>query len=253
MFLQEAACDADDWTDVNCRYDDRRSFPALLVKIASSGLDKYASNEDDDINIGYQPNTWSSLEASPDNVVHLCPEINSNSNWVMATKYYSKSLSLMQLLQRIRSESGDDFRREQARLLESFLGHLIKIQHEQRFVAYNFSEHLEQLRKSDAVAFSSNAVDDDGDGHKCPVIRSEHAMESYMWQQKHVLDSLCVMSCESVWLLKTLKDSYFSSPSSIKESNKILDIILVYILKFKESKVLYIFFLFVLIETIECY
>ncbi|KAI3971152.1 hypothetical protein MKW92_025430, partial [Papaver armeniacum] len=45
MFLQEAACYADDWTDVNCRYDDRRSFPALLIKIASSGLDKYASNE----------------------------------------------------------------------------------------------------------------------------------------------------------------------------------------------------------------
>ncbi|KAI3878871.1 hypothetical protein MKX03_005558 [Papaver bracteatum] len=223
MFFQKAACYADDWTDVHTKYDDRRSFHAFLDLLEPSGLEKYAYNEDDDINIWYpQDKHWLSLKVSPDVVV--------------SNECYGGSLSLMKLLQRIRSESGDHFRREQARLLESFLDHLIKIQQEQRFVSYSFSEHLEQLRKSDAVAFSSNAVDDDGDGHKCPLICSENAMESYMWQQKHVFDSLCVMSCESAWLLKTLKDSYFTSPSSIKETNKILDIILVYILKFKESK-----------------
>ncbi|XP_026441318.1 uncharacterized protein LOC113340325 [Papaver somniferum] len=100
---------------------------------------------------------------------------------------------------------------------------------------YNFSEHLEQLRKSDAVAFSSNAVDD-GDRHKCPLILSKHTVDYYIWRQKHLFDSLCTMSRESAWLLKKLKDSPFSSPSSIDQSSKILDIILVYILKFKESK-----------------
>ncbi|KAI3888913.1 hypothetical protein MKW92_025971 [Papaver armeniacum] len=228
MFFQEAACDADDWTDVNRRCNDRRSFPAFLFQIAPSGLDKYASNEDNDINIGYQPNTWSYIEASPDdldkfyngsflNLMKLPQRIRRESHRslklmlmkpsqtyamvvtdkynggcmsldkllhdnVIADKHYGGCLSLKELLQRIRSQSGDDFRRGQARLLESFLDHLIKIQQEQRFVAKSFSEHLEQLRKS------------------------------------------------------TLKDSYFSSPSSIKESNKILDIILVYISKFKKSK-----------------
>ncbi|KAI3971154.1 hypothetical protein MKW92_025432 [Papaver armeniacum] len=225
MFFQEAACDADDWTDVHRKYGDRRSFHRFLHLLEPSGLDKYAFNEDiflhdDDINIRYpQDRYWLSHKGSSDVVV--------------ANKYYDGSLSLMKLLDRISSVSGDDFRPEQAGLLESFLDHLIQIQQEQRFVAKSFSEHLEQLRKSDAVAsLSSNAVDDDGDRHNCPLIRSEHAM----WQQKHVFDSLCIMSRESVWLLKTLKDSYFSGPSSIKDSNKILDIILVYIPKFKKSK-----------------
>ncbi|KAI3864233.1 hypothetical protein MKX03_022963 [Papaver bracteatum] len=248
MFFQKAACYADDWTDVHTKYNDRRSFSAFLDLLEPSGLEKYDSNEDDDINIRYlQDKYWLSLKVSPDVVV--------------ANECYGGSLLLMNLLQKIRSESGDHFGREKARFLESFLDHLIKIQQEQWFVSYSFSEHLEQLRKCDVVAFSSNVIDDDGDGHKCPLICSEHAMESYMWQQKvslytdesistiansellnlvlifqHVFDSLCVMSCESAWLLKTLKDSYFTSPSFIKVSNKILDIILVYILKFKESK-----------------
>ncbi|KAI3942390.1 hypothetical protein MKW92_037695 [Papaver armeniacum] len=223
MFFQEAACDADDWTDVNTKYGDRRSFDSFLDLLETSGLETYASNEDNDIkNISYQPNRWLSLEALPDTMV--------------ANECYGGGLSLIKLLQRIHSESGDDFRRKQAGLLKSFLDQLINIQQEQRVVAYNFSEHLEQLRKSDAVAFSSNAVDGDGDRHKCPLIRSENAMDSCMWKQKHIFDSLCAMSRESAWLLKQLKDSPFSSPSTIKESNKILDIILVFISKFKKSK-----------------
>ncbi|KAI3971157.1 hypothetical protein MKW92_025435 [Papaver armeniacum] len=218
MFFQKAACYADDWTDIHKKYNDRRSFSAFLDLLEPSGLEKYASNEDHDINIRYpQDGCWLSLKVSPDVVV--------------ANKFYGGSLSLMKLLQRILLESGDHFRREQAKFLESFVDHLIKIQQEQRFVAKSFSEHLERLRKPDAVT-----VDDDGDRHMCPRISSEHTVDSYIWQQKHIFDSLCVMSRESVWLLKTLKDSYFSSRSSIKESNKILDIILVFVSSFKKSK-----------------
>ncbi|KAI3971164.1 hypothetical protein MKW92_025442 [Papaver armeniacum] len=217
MFFQEAACDADDWTDVNTKYGDRRSFDSFLDLLETSGLEKYASNEDNDIkNISYQPNRWLSLEALPDTMV--------------ANECYGGGLSLIKLLQRIHSESGDDFKREQARLLESFLDQLINIQQEQRVVAYNFSEHLEQLRKSDAVAFSSNAVDGDGDRHNCPLIRSEHTMDSYMWKQ-----SLCAMSRESAWLLKQLKVPLFLVPH-LSRVNKILDIILVFISKFKKSR-----------------
>ncbi|KAI3908081.1 hypothetical protein MKW92_023813, partial [Papaver armeniacum] len=73
--FQEAACDADDWTDVNRRCNDRRSFPSLLRQI------------DNDININYQPNTWSYIEASPDDL----------------DKFYNGSfLNLMKLPQRIR-------------------------------------------------------------------------------------------------------------------------------------------------------
>ncbi|XP_026417306.1 uncharacterized protein LOC113312778 isoform X2 [Papaver somniferum] len=220
MFSQEAACDADDWTDVNTKYGDRRSFDGFLDLLETSGLEKYASNEDNDINISYQQNRWLSLEASPDDVVR--------DHVVFANEYYGGSLSLMKLLQRIRSESGDDFRRKQAGLLESFLDQLIKIQKEQRFVANSFFDHLEQL-----------TVDGDGDRHNCPVILCKDPMVSCLWKQKHLLDSLCIMSRESVWLLKQLKDSPFTSPSSIEESNKILDIILEFISKFKNSKYLF--------------
>ncbi|KAI3864232.1 hypothetical protein MKX03_022962 [Papaver bracteatum] len=227
MFFQEAACDADDWTDVHRNYNDRRSFTSFRYLLKPSGLDKYAFNEDiflqaDEINIRYpQDRYWLSHKGSSDVAV--------------ANKYYDGSLSLMKLLERIRSVSGDDFRREQARLLGSFLNHLIKIQQDQRFVAKSFSEHLEQLRESNAVSISSNAVDD-GDRHKCPLILSKHTMHYHIWQQKHVFDNLCIMSRESAWLLKQLKDSSFTSPSSVEESNKILHIMLVFIPKFKKSK-----------------
>ncbi|XP_026441130.1 midasin-like [Papaver somniferum] len=209
MFFQEVAFVADDWKDVRRKYDDRRSFHRFLRMLEKTGLDKYALNQDIDISISYQPNRWHSLDAQ---------------SYVMdANECYSGSLSLLQLMQRICSESGDDFRREQAKLLESFLGDLIKIQQEQRFVAYSFSEHLEQLRKSDTAAFSSDAVDDHGDRHKCPL--THNTVVSCLWQQKHLFDSLYIMSRESAWLLKKLK-----------KSNKILDIIAVFISEFKESK-----------------
>ncbi|XP_026393133.1 midasin-like isoform X3 [Papaver somniferum] len=177
MFFQEATFVADDWKDVNRKYDDRRSFSTFLWLLENTGLDKYGLTADNDINISFHPNRWSSLEALPDDVVR--------DHVVFANEYYNGSLSLTQLLQRICSQSGDDFSREQAKLLESFLDHLIKIQQEQRFAAYSFSEHLEQLRKSDAVAFSSDADDDDdGDRYKCPLILPQHSVDSYMWRQK---------------------------------------------------------------------
>ncbi|KAI3914625.1 hypothetical protein MKW92_013157, partial [Papaver armeniacum] len=100
MFQQQAAVYADDWTDINKKYGNGRSFSRFLRMLQLSGLDTYGSYEDNDISIGYQPSTWSHLEASSDDVV-------------IADKYYDGSLWLMKLLKRIRSESADDFRREQ--------------------------------------------------------------------------------------------------------------------------------------------
>ncbi|XP_026391095.1 uncharacterized protein LOC113286714 [Papaver somniferum] len=235
MFLQEAVCDADNWTDVNCMYDDKRSFPAFLMEIAPSGLDKYASNEDNDISIGYQSNTWSFSEASPDDVdeylklMNLPQRIRKESDRSLklmlmkpsqthamvttddnycaleklkllhygefllhdvciADEFFRGSLWLKTLLQRVYSESDDDFRQEQARLLDSFLDHLIRIQEEQRFVASSFSVHLEHLRKSDV------------DRYTCPLIFPKHPKDTYIWRQKHIFDSLCTMSRESVFL-----------------------------------------------------
>ncbi|KAI3971167.1 hypothetical protein MKW92_025445 [Papaver armeniacum] len=232
MLLQKATDFADFWSDVNTKINDRRSFPTFLNMLQANKLDwHYIAPEDKDLHVSNQPDRRY-LNASSS-----YPNLIADSNWVVASKYYNRSLSLMKLLRRIHSESSSDFSREQAGLLAPFLDHLITIQQEQRVVACGFSEHLEQLRKSDAVAsLSSNAVDGDGDRHNCPLIRSEHALDSDMWQQKHVFDSLCIMSRESVWLLKQLNDSPFISPSSIEESNKILDIILVFIPKFKKSK-----------------
>ncbi|XP_026445004.1 uncharacterized protein LOC113345442 isoform X2 [Papaver somniferum] len=231
MLFQEAACDTYNWTDAKRGYDDRRSFRALLWQLAPSGLEKY------------EPNTLSYSEASPgkyndgslsfSKLCHYAGRLLLEKileDLDRANKCFHRCLSLEELMQRIRSESGDDFRREQAALLESFLHHLIKIQLEQRFVANSFSVHLDQLRMS---AFS-NPADDDGD--MCPIILPKRTMDYCIWRQKHIFDSLCTMSRESVWLLKTLKDSPFSSPSSIKESNMILDLILAFISKFKKSK-----------------
>lgn len=42
MFSQEASCVADNWMDVNTKYDDRRSFDRFLELLIISGMDKYA-------------------------------------------------------------------------------------------------------------------------------------------------------------------------------------------------------------------
>ncbi|MCL7035157.1 hypothetical protein MKW94_000719, partial [Papaver nudicaule] len=52
----------------------------------------------------------------------------------------------------------------------------------------------------------------------------------------HLFGSLYIISRESIWLLKKLKDSYYTSPSIIKESHRILEIIEVFISEFKKSK-----------------
>ncbi|KAI3878872.1 hypothetical protein MKX03_005559 [Papaver bracteatum] len=240
MFLQEATSFADQWTDVNRKYGDRRSFPTFLRRLQMLGMDwhKYMP-EDREINASNQPNRWLSLQAPSDDVVHLCSKLTSDPNWVMADIYYRRSLLLVQLLQRIRLESAVDFSREQAELLGSFLGHLIMLQQEQQVVAYSFSEHLEQLRKSDkaaSLAFSSNSVDGDGDRIKCPLILSKRTTDSYIWRQKHQFDSLYIILRESTWLLKKLEDSRFRVPSFVEESHKILEEIMRFTSEFKKSK-----------------
>ncbi|MCL7021820.1 hypothetical protein MKW94_003961 [Papaver nudicaule] len=243
MFLQEATTFTDRWNDVNISYDDRRSFPTFLWMLQDSGMDwnKYiVPEEDNDSNVSNQLKRWSSLQAPPLNdVVHLHPELTSELNWVMANKYYGRSLYLTHLLQKIQDVSPDVFSQDQARKLELFLGDLIMIQHEQRVVAYSFSKHLEQLRQFDAassLAYPSVAVDYDGDKGQCPLICSKHAMEYYMWQQKHLFDSLYIISRESTWLLMKLKNSRFTSPLFVEESQKIIEMIVPFISKFKKSK-----------------
>ncbi|MCL7035140.1 hypothetical protein MKW94_025373, partial [Papaver nudicaule] len=115
MLLHEAKRCADEWNDVKRKYNDRRSFSTFLRHVQMFGLDwhKYIVSEDNDINVSNQPNRWSSLQASSHDVVHLRPELTSNSDWVMANMYYGRSLSLMRLLQRIQKESPDEFSRKQ--------------------------------------------------------------------------------------------------------------------------------------------
>ncbi|KAI3971169.1 hypothetical protein MKW92_025447, partial [Papaver armeniacum] len=52
----------------------------------------------------------------------------------------------------------------------------------------------------------------------------------------HLIDSLCNMSCESIWLLRKLKASPSISPSLLEESEKILDIIVPYFATIKIAK-----------------
>ncbi|KAI3971173.1 hypothetical protein MKW92_025451 [Papaver armeniacum] len=333
MFLQEATSFADQWTDVNRKYDDRRSFPTFLRELQidsissvliwmnlrgvplhlwnATGFSRISSLvgkpimtdaptamktrmsfarvcveidancsfpsklpfQIDDMKYEvraeypWKPSACShcksfghtsgkcisnpapkytkrwSLQAPSDNVVPLRSKLTSDPNWVMANKYYGRSLSLMQLLHRIHSKSVVDFSREQAELLGSFLGHLIMLQQEQRVVAYSFSEHLEQLRKCNEAAspaFFSNAVDDDGDRIKCPLFLSEHTMDSYMGRQKHQFDRLYIILRESTWLLKKLEDSRFTIPSFVEESHKILEKIVGFTSEFKKSKFLFL-------------
>ncbi|KAI3983423.1 hypothetical protein MKX01_013490 [Papaver californicum] len=207
MLLQKATACADDWKDVNVKFDDRRTFRTFLWVLHSCGLD------------------WHKYTMS----LTSHPNLASDSNWVAANKYYDRSLSLMRILQRIQPI-------KHLKLIFSNISLFPRSPHQDTTGAAGccvwFSEHLEQLRKSDAaslLAFSSNVVVDDDDdryGDKSPFILF-----------KHLFDSLYIMSRESTWLLRNFEASYYSiGPILAEESYKILEIIVLFISKFKKCK-----------------
>ncbi|KAI3964519.1 hypothetical protein MKW92_001685 [Papaver armeniacum] len=230
---------ADLWKDETKSFGKRRALSDFLKLLENCGLSRRKSvlSEDAELNAN-QPNSWS-LQPSYD-VVHLLPNLASNSNWETANKYYYKSLSMVQLVRQICLNYHKDFSLEQVGRSASFLDHLIMIQQEQRFVAYNFAEHLKQLRKctaslNDLHKDHHNVVSDGAS--ECFLALYQNATYKCMWQQKHLFDSLYTMSRESSLLLRKVEDSHLNGCSIVKvESQQILVVIERFMSNFKKSK-----------------
>ncbi|MCL7041050.1 hypothetical protein MKW94_021075 [Papaver nudicaule] len=147
---------------------------------------------------------------------------------------------MVQIVRQVCLNFHKDFSLEQVGRSSSFLDHLIMIQQDQRFVAYDFAEHLKQLRKCTASLHDLHKdhynVVSDGDG-ECFLSLNQKATYNCMWQQKHLFDSLYTMSRESSLLLRKVEDSHFSGCSTVKvESHKVLVIIEMFMSKLKKSK-----------------
>ncbi|XP_026437070.1 midasin-like [Papaver somniferum] len=232
------AC-ADLWKDETKNFGKRRALSDFLKLLENCGLSRRKSvlSEDAELNAN-QPNSWS-LQPSYD-VAHLLSNLASESNWETANKYYYKSLSMVQLVRQICLNFHKDFSLEQVGRSASFLDHLIMIQQEQRFVAYDFAERLKQLRKctaslNDLHKDHHNVVSDEVS--ECSLALYQNATYKCMWQQKHLFDSLYTMSHESSLLLRKVEDSHLNGCSIVKvESHKILVVIERFMSGFKQSK-----------------
>ncbi|KAI3970128.1 hypothetical protein MKW92_029744 [Papaver armeniacum] len=232
------AC-ADLWKDETKNFGKRRALSDFLKLLENCGLSRHKSvlSEDAELNAN-QPNSWS-LQPSYD-VAHLLSNLASNSNWETASKYYYKSLSMVQLVRQVCLNFHKDFSLEQVGRSASFLDHLIMIQQEQRSVAYDFAEHLKQLRKctaslNDLHKDRHNVVSDGAS--ECSLALYQNATYRCMWQQKHLFDSLYTMSRESSLLLRKVEDFHVNACSIVKvESHEILAVIERFMSGFKKSK-----------------
>ncbi|KAI3832824.1 hypothetical protein MKX03_026585, partial [Papaver bracteatum] len=217
----------------------RRALSDFLKLLENCGLSRHKSvlSEDAELNAN-QPNSWS-LQPSYD-VAHLLSNLASDSNWETASKYYYKSLSMVQLVRQVCLNFHKDFSLEQIGRSASFLDHLIMIQQEQRSVAYDFAEHLKQLRKctaslNDLHKDRHNVVSDGAS--ECSLALYQNATYRCMWPQKHLFDSLYTMSRESSLLLRKVEDFHVNACSIVKvEAHEILAVIVRFMSGFKKSK-----------------
>ncbi|XXG76315.1 hypothetical protein AAC387_Pa08g0684 [Persea americana] len=179
--------------------------------------------------------------SSPENVkstslsdhFHKPPHEVCDPNWEVASQYYFKNLAMMQQLQKIRLNFHKDLTLDQVNRSASFLNHLIKIQQDQRSVAYSFAEQMKRLRRHTSLLREF----DQGTGTECYVTLYQIAVHKYMWQQKQLFDSLFAMASDASLLLKTVENTHLNTCNVIKsEVSYVSAFIDMFIPAFQKSK-----------------
>ncbi|XP_059643593.1 midasin [Cornus florida] len=229
------------WKDENKNLGKRRALSDLLKLLDNCGLSKHRSTLFEDQFRCNQSGSWllqpsyevkhlllthgrlsaMDVDVSASSQSQCLPYENLDTQMTTVNQDYFKSLASVHLLQQICLNFHKDFTLEQVNRSWSFIDHLIVIQQEQRASAYGFTEQLTCLRKcilplenvfSNASAFNCMSSVD------CPLIHNQHATYKCMWQQKQLLDSLCVMLHEEGLLLKAVEDNHLDSCQNVKSA-----------------------------------
>ncbi|KAF7137371.1 hypothetical protein RHSIM_Rhsim07G0217300 [Rhododendron simsii] len=249
------------WKDETKSLGKRRALAHLLKLLDGYGLSKHRSTFLEDHLESDQPNQWL-MQPSYDTKHVLLTQGGLPSDysfaatgqlpsfplecfereweWETANRYYFRSIASVHILRHICLNFHKDFTLEQVNRSGSFLDHLIEIQQQQRAAAYGFANQLTRLRKCTEVfenLFSSSLVCDTVAGSKCSFAQNQNTTYNCMWQQKHLLGSLCSMLVEECLLLKTVESTHFNTCQRVKgAANRVCVFLEKFIPDFQKSK-----------------
>lgn len=142
-------------------------------------------------------------QKTPEDVSIVHSTLLSTNNWKHANQQYFKCLVMMQQLRQISLKFNKDLGLEEVNRGTSFMNHLLIMLSEQRHLAYNLFEQLNQFRH---VIFLLGSGGENESLSSC-----QNVLMNSMWQQKQFFDNILAMTMDTNLLLRSLKDCHHSS------------------------------------------
>uniref|UniRef100_A0ACD5WZY3 Uncharacterized protein n=1 Tax=Avena sativa TaxID=4498 RepID=A0ACD5WZY3_AVESA len=134
--------------------------------------------------------------------------ILSTNNWKLANKQYFRCLAMVQQLQQISLKFNKDLGLEEVNRATSFMNHLLTMLCEQRHLAYDLFEQLNQFRHMIFLL---------GSGGKSRCLSScQNVLLISMWQQKQFFDNMLAMVTDTNLLLRTFKGCHHATCDNIE-------------------------------------
>ncbi|KQJ96949.1 midasin [Brachypodium distachyon] len=151
------------------------------------------------------------------------------NNWKLANQQYFRCLAMMQRLRQISLKFNKDIGLEEVNRATSFMNHLLTMLSEQRHLAYNLFEQLNQFRRLMFLLGSG------GKGES--LSPCQNVLLISMWQQKQIFDNLLAMTTDTNLLLRTFKGCHHASCENIEvEVAAMSTLFEKFITRFSESK-----------------
>ncbi|XP_071685110.1 midasin isoform X2 [Lolium perenne] len=140
--------------------------------------------------------------------VSIHSAILGTNNWKLANQQYFRCLSTVQQLRQISLKFNKDLGLEEVNRATSFMNHLLTMLCEQRHVAYDLFEQLNQFRHMIFLL---------GSGGKSESLSScQNVLVISMWQQKQFFDSMLAMVTDTNLLLRTFKGCHHAACDSFE-------------------------------------
>uniref|UniRef100_M8BCY6 Midasin n=1 Tax=Aegilops tauschii TaxID=37682 RepID=M8BCY6_AEGTA len=151
------------------------------------------------------------------------------NNWKLANQQYFRCLATVQQLKQISLKFNKDLDLQEVNKAASFMNHLLTTLCEQRHLAYDLFEQLNQFRHMILLL---------GSGGKSESLSScQNVLLLSMWQQKQFFDNVLAMAMDTNLLLKTFKGSHHASCDNFEVEVAALSTLLEkFITRFSESK-----------------
>ncbi|CAM0956904.1 unnamed protein product [Alopecurus aequalis] len=155
--------------------------------------------------------------------------ILGTNNWKLTNQQYFRCLATMQQLRQISLKFNKDLGLEEVNRATSFMNHLLTMLCEQRHLAYDLFERLNQFRHMVFLL---------GSGGKSVSLSScQNGLLISMWQQKQFFDSMLAMVTDTNLLLRTFKGCHHATCESFEvEIAAMSTLFEKFITRFSESK-----------------